>query len=130
MATRRQVITALENATEDTIRRIAVNITAELIRTTPVDTGWARANWVPSLGVPFTGNAEVRDPSETEVAGAAREQTAGTAAVLGYNLTVNQVFISNNVPYIVRLNDGSSAQAPAMFVQAAINTVITREAAR
>lgn len=128
MATRIEIIEALEGVTEDLVRRAATNITGELISNTPVDTGWARANWVPSLGTPFTGNSEPqsRRPRASQVAQAAARQSTGLSEVLAYTLAVDRVFISNNVPYIQLLNDGSSAQAPAMFVQDAIRTGLTR----
>lgn len=116
-----QVIAILEDFSEDLIRRLATQITFELQRTTPVDTGWARANWIPQIGVPFEGNATVTDPQPGDVASAAGQQAAGQAAILGYRIELGSVFISNNVPYIINLNNGSSRQAPPMFVERAID---------
>lgn len=124
MAETERVVDALTTFTEDLVRRLATNVTAELQRTTPVDTGWARANWIPQLGVPFTGNTEEIDPTPADVAGAAAQQAAGLAAVVGYRLELGAVFISNNVPYILTLNDGSSRQAPSMFVERAIEVAV------
>ncbi len=42
------------------------------------------------------------------------------AEILAGKYRGGRLFLSNNVPYISRLNDGSSGQAPAGFVQAAI----------
>ena len=54
--------------------------------------------------------------------GAARSaQGAGISRIAtGYSLRQGNVNITNNVPYIRRLNEGSSSQAPAAFVQSAI----------
>ena len=61
-----------------------------------------------------------------KVAGAATRQAVGRAQVLGYNdLDRGNAFITNNVPYIVRLNDGSSKQQPRGFVQRAIRKAVT-----
>lgn len=118
----RRVLGVFERAVEQTIARLSVNISAELIERTPVDTGWARANWVPSIGTPFEGNADELDEVARRAAApaqGARQQTS-TAALLTYQIERGPVFISNNVPYIVFLNEGTSDQAPAGFVQAAI----------
>ena len=116
----RRVIGALDQFTEGIVRRIGANVTAELIRSTPVDTGWARANWVPSIGVAFEGNQDVTAPEPTNVAIAAGQQQAGIASFTGYRIDLGTVIIANNVPYIQRLNDGSSQQAPPMFVEMSI----------
>ena len=116
-----QVIGALEDFTEDLIKKIALDVTANLIETTPIDTGWARSNWVPQIGAPFldpVGSPAAIDPSQQE---------QGQAAILGYEIEVGAVFITNNVPYIVRLNEGSSAQAPSGFVQLAIEKAVTED---
>ena len=40
-----------------------------------------------------------------------------------YEKKDNVAYITNNVPYINKLNDGHSSQAPAHFVEAAIDQV-------
>jgi hypothetical protein len=121
----RVVVTSLTGFVERIIKKLALDIVANLVSAptdggTPVDTGWARANWIPRIGEPFRGTAGTRAQAEAgNVSGA--EQGAGIASVAaGYRMTSGKVFISNNVPYIVRLNEGSSRQAPAGFVQAAV----------
>lgn len=104
----------LTRTTENVVRFIVLGVTRRLKSNpsrggTPVDTGHARANWVPSVGDPFS----------SEVDGDAASQ-AGVAQVLGYQLGDGAAWISNNVPYILRLNDGWSAQQPAGFVERAI----------
>ena len=116
------VIAELEAAIASAVVSLSVNITAELIERTPTDTGWARANWVPNIGRPFEGNADPLDEAARQAAVPSqrgRQQTS-TAAVLSYTIDRGPVFIANNVPYIVFLNEGSSTQAPAGFVQDAI----------
>lgn len=118
----RRVLSLLEQGIESAIASLGVNITAELIERTPVDLGWARANWVPSVGQPFLGNADDIDEAARRAAvpaQSARQQTA-TAALFAYQVERGPLFISNNVPYIVALNEGSSDQAPSGFVQESI----------
>ena len=47
----RRVISLLDRFTTELVIALSTNIVARLVETTPVDTGWARANWVPSIGV-------------------------------------------------------------------------------
>ena len=95
---------------------IVTKLHAELVTHTPVDTGWARANWVPSVGAPVP--AAAGSPGN---AGAGQAATAtGLAQVHAYRLNQGIVYTTNNVPYIIPLNDGHSAQEPAGFVQRAV----------
>lgn len=101
-------------------QKLNVNVVAELQSTTPVDTGWARINWVPSFGQPFSGTAGTRSLAEQGSLDP-NPQANGVAALASqYKLGFGDIFISNNVDYITKLNDGSSRKAPRYFVQAAI----------
>lgn len=114
MAGRAAIRAALERRVEQAVAALATGATAELIAATPVDTGWARANWVPSVGAPAAGTVG----SPEAPSGAA--QAAGLAEVVRYKLEDGSAFVANNVPYIRRLDAGHSAQAPAGFVRTAI----------
>lgn len=126
MSESRRIEGLLRRAVELVIRKISLDVTANLIETTPVDTGWARANWVPSVGTPFEGTAGSREEAEGGQINPG-PQVAGQAEILRYRLSDGSAFSSNNVPYILRLNDGSSAQAPAGFVEAAIDKALTQD---
>jgi len=76
---------------------------------TPVDTGYARANWVPTIGAPLEG-----------VVANDAERAGHAAAILSYDLSRGPVYVSNHVPYVQRLNSGHSQQAPAAFVERAV----------
>lgn len=122
----RVVIKALEGVAEQVIKKLALDVVANLSRApseggTPVKTGWARANWIANVG------AAINDPAgdPENVAQAEGEKQAGLGKVLGYRLSAGSVYISNNVPYILRLNEGHSKQAPKGFVQAAIQEAVT-----
>lgn len=79
---------------------------------TPVDTGHARSNWIPSIGAPAT------DVVTSEDAG---PHDAGVAAVLAFKLGQGALYESNNAPYITALDLGHSHQAPAGFVESAVD---------
>ncbi len=118
-------MTALEKFVDGLIKAIALEIVANLVRPpalggTPVDTGWARANWIPNIGAPLPLPTGSRESVTTA------PQEAGKIAVLSYSAKSKQpIYISNAVPYILRLNEGSSRQAPRAFVQAAIKGAVT-----
>ena len=107
------IVSEMKRTAAEVVKKLTLDVTANLIETTPVDTGHARANWVPKIGQPERG----------EQASAAA-QVAGQAAVATATAISQPVYVSNNVPYITRLNDGSSTQAPKGFVQRAIRRAI------
>lgn len=126
----RVVISSLEQFIDQLVRKLVLDIVANL-RTapdsgygTPVDTGWARANWIPRIG----GPAEVPSGSREAVSTGAQEVGVAKIAT-GYRTAQGPVFISNAVPYIVHLNEGSSRQAPRGFVQNAITKAVMKDLA-
>jgi len=90
---------------------LAMEIAANLIEACPVDTGNARANFVPSIESPHDGQ------------GGAAARAAGEAAVLGSRVT-DDVYVTNNVPYLKFLIGGSSSQAPAGWDLVAIDQAV------
>jgi len=104
--------------TNDTIDNVvadyAVGVSSAIIQRTPVGNpslwegkappgyvgGTARANWIPSIGQPQTSAIESTDDPSSKVT-AIKEQIAG-----------NVFYLTNNVPYIERLEYGWSTQAP------------------
>jgi hypothetical protein len=100
------------------VRQTAIAAVREVVLATPVDTGRARSNWLVTLGGP--SDDQVGD--ETWVSFPSPQQTIDQAnvEVAARQPNGQDVYITNNVPYISRLNEGSSAQAPAGFVQQAV----------
>ena len=88
---------------------------------TPVDTNWARANWIPRIGGPVEEPVGTRERAEAgDLPATAAAQTGIVQVATGYTLSLGPVFLSNAVPYITTLNFGSSSQSPSGFVQLAI----------
>ncbi len=90
--------------------KAAVAIGKKLVKTTPVDTALARSNWVASPNSPDHSVRSIRSESET-VADI-------TASVKGID-SETEIHIANGgqkVPYLEKLDAGSSSQAPAGFV--------------
>ncbi len=124
----RFIIKDLNEFVSKTMVALALQILANLVAPasrggTPVDTGWARANWVPNIGSPVTGPIGTRPKSKIKrfTKGLRNAvQTSNQAGLIRYQLEDGPIYITNAVPYILRLNMGSSKQAAAGFVQLAI----------
>jgi hypothetical protein len=96
------------------VRKVAMAIDQAVVMATPVDTGRARANWIAALN----GAAEGTTDDKSKSGGSAIAKAAGVIA--GYDRDKDaEIHITNNLPYIGRLNEGSSYQAPANFVSIA-----------
>jgi len=126
---------AIQKFVARVIRKLTTDTVANLQRApskggTPVDTGWARANWIASIGTPVTTTAGTRADAEAgKIDKSAAEQ--GLVNILAYTSPkIGNVYISNNVPYIELLNAGTSKQAPPMFVEMAIQKAITQDLLR
>ncbi|MDX9698649.1 MAG: hypothetical protein RBT55_03665 [Rhodocyclaceae bacterium] len=107
-----------------TVRRVAITADAAVVLGTPVDTGRARSNWIVALGAPASQVIEPYSPGEAGSTEGANTQAAlaqGESVITGYVSGQDmEIHITNNLPYIQRLNDGYSAQAPANFVEMAV----------
>ena len=118
------VIDQLKQFIEEVKEEIGVEVTRQLIDRTPVDTGWAQSNWIGTLDRPFQTTAGTRKEAE---AGRLDTRTAFEGIQSFRRNRIGQrIWITNNVPYIVLLNQGSSRQAPPMFVETAIANGIRR----
>jgi hypothetical protein len=127
------IVADLDLYTRSEVIDLTLNVDANLRESpplgTPRDTGWAAANWVPSVGDPKYLDADVRDPTAAQVTERAAVATQGQNEVLSWAPADGAIFITNNVPYIQPLNDGHSPQSPPGFVQNAIEVAIRQTAA-
>lgn len=102
-------------------KKLAFDIYADVIRKTPVDTGRARASWYIDVGRPI-----VAPPIPKSAKGIQKGtvgKTLGGALGLAISRAKNLskldknpyqiVYITNNQPYILRLEHGYSRQSPA-----------------
>ncbi|MDH5573098.1 MAG: hypothetical protein OEY89_15155 [Gammaproteobacteria bacterium] len=111
------VMAELEGFTSKEIIALSFDVSAELVIQTPKDTSWASNNWVPQMGSPY--RETVGAPTNPS-AGVSTRGSALSSIASSYNFKKGSIFVSNNVPYINRLNEGYSDQAPAGFVQLAV----------
>lgn len=100
---------------------VATTLVRELVQRTPVDTSRALSNWQAT-----TGTALGRiDPHVMGKGGSTQEASAAIAiaqatAAIRAAAPEQVLAIFNALPYIQRLNEGYSDQAPAGFVEAAV----------
>lgn len=121
----------IENVTNETIIDVTLRIHSTLVSNppngTPIDFGWASASWFIGVGQPPTSNGgQLPKSGAGAVVGREGEQSTTVAQfVTSYDYTQGQtVYVTNNVPYIGRLNRGWSAQAPAGFVEDATQEAV------
>lgn len=79
--------------------------------------GRARSNWFMSVGSPNRTVTEETNPSSSK-------QSKNSAISQAKKIDFPTIIISNNLPYIQRLNDGWSTQAPKKFIETEINRAV------
>lgn len=120
-----RILAALTKDVGDGIKVVVLEVHAELVEATPVDTGNARANWIAGLsGSVPTAPVGSGDAVDTAA------QAAGMAQVAAYKLEQGSLSIVNNVEYLESLDAGSSTQAPAGFVRMAVETGVAKALAK
>lgn len=98
------------------VRKICLDLVTGIVLKTPVDTGRARANWFTSVGSPRADTTVSTEPSGSS--------TISSALGPISKATGNVLWITNNLPYIYRLEfEGWSKQAPAGMVRITINDI-------
>lgn len=105
---------------------IVASVQYEVVRRTPVDVGTARSNFVTRLNSPFPFVYKAYSPFVSRYRGGPgghmgetgnlSQAVAQARGVMGRRKPDDPVYITNNLPYIARLNRGYSKMAPASFV--------------
>lgn len=118
---KRVAINVPKNA-DEIARKVALVADQTITMATPVDTGRARANWQVGIGSAPAGTVEYSGGGSSAAGYAIG---AAQNVVTTYKGQPGGIWLVNNLPYIQRLNEGWSAQAPAKFVEQAIDTAIS-----
>lgn len=115
-----------ESVTKENAKNISdltIAIDKKLFRDTPIDTKNARSNWVWDV----TDEEDTGIVSE-EIVASRRPSNRNPRQTVTPNRIMSdgkgKIIGANNTDYIVRLNDGSSRQAPSKFVEMAIEEAI------
>ncbi|MCK9569012.1 hypothetical protein M0R72_08730 [Candidatus Pacearchaeota archaeon] len=126
---------------EGLVQNIGLAIAGEEIIATPVKTGRAMGSWVASLGHPPTvvidGLASA-DRMANAAEASARAIRQATATIRRFRLGregivrsgEGDIWLVNSTPYILDLNNGSSRQAPAGFIDLALQRAMTNVGTR
>ncbi len=102
------------------LRATALEVHRQLVLLTPFDTGAARTNWqVSTSGF----GSEIIKKDDYDKSGSAAISSA--KAVLNGS-DAGEVFIFNNLPYVEALNNGSSAQRAAGFIESGIQVGVLK----
>lgn len=112
---RKHVAKKVESETARFLADAAVEVVMDVSRATPIRTGQAQSNWLTAIGHQFPyyiANEKANNAWYDSV-----QWAQDAVKTVKYS---DVIHITNNVPYIVKLNQGSSTQAPALFVQTAV----------
>ena len=115
-----EIMRELRKQTVPQVQKIGIDIHAGIVNMTPVDTGRARGNWAVTAGSVST---EPRvDPNGSATI------AAGTGAIVNgidaNNVDRATITLGNNLPYIERLENGWSDQAPTGMVANTLRRVL------
>lgn len=104
----------VEDNSTDIVRGTALVADQVVVQGTPVLSGRARSGWDVAIGVE-PSSVPSSDPSSPE-AGTSQALAKGKAVISQWKQGSGVIYISNGLPYIRRLEDGYSQQAPAGMV--------------
>jgi len=96
------------------VKKIALEVLSRLVLKTPVDTGRARGNWQVTVNSPATTWEDTKDKGGGATIG------KGTSVIMAED-DLPHFWITNNVPYITRLEEGHSDQAPTGMAENTVN---------
>ena len=123
-----RIMVEIENYADEVMQDAAFTLHGELVKDpranggigTPVDTSYASSKWWFAVGV-----LPARAEDDNDVSSAESKQSQSRVSVFTYNIGEGSLFVYNDTQYISRLNNGWSQQAPAMFVEAAVEKMVT-----
>lgn len=100
---------------ETVVRKVAFDLYKGITQKTPVDTGRAKGNWNIGLGT--------IDSSVNQSATSTPQGQVGFANLPREGAGKRPIYITNNLPYINKLENGSSKQAPTGMVALTMSSI-------
>jgi len=112
------IVSRVNRRIDTQIRKSTIELFGSVIKMTPVDTGRAKGNWQCTIGSAAMSEITRNDGSKKDsLSGSiAYEEVIKTVPPAG-----NVVWLANNVPYIRKLEYGSSNQAPGGMVRVSMD---------
>lgn len=118
----RAISTSVSSIGNETSKTVALAVITDLANVTPVDTSQAISNWRITLNQravlaipPYAHGKKGSSQAES-----IKATIDAAKLVLAAKKPGDTVWISNVLPYIGLLNDGSSTQAPSGFVERSV----------
>jgi hypothetical protein len=111
---------AILNEINRVIVQMVVRIDSGIVGGNPVDTGRSRSNWIITLNNPTNSLITGEDQGDSGSPIGAELALSQANNTLKSRKPGDTIYLQNNTSYIEKLNNGSSDQAPANFVQKAI----------
>ncbi len=106
-----RAVERVKGKTELVVRKVMLETFTKVIYKSPVDTGRFRANWTIGYGSPNRTTTEATDKTGGATVG---KIAAEVAAV---KLDGKSIYLTNSLPYSLRLENGYSQQAPQGVVK-------------
>lgn len=115
-------IKKIETSASNIASNVSMAVLEDLVFHTPVDTSNALSNWQLTIGAPANNEIE---PYYFGRKGSTQSMSQDAAIIAGIKALKSKkpgetIYISNNAPYIKDLDEGSSLQEPAGFVDRAL----------
>ncbi len=114
------VIEDIDSFVLEETTKLAKNVLEKVVKRTPYRTGQAKRNWIVSHNT--HSDEFIKVPEESPIPLVTAENIALTRGQfqIPQAKPYKLIYIQNNAPYIVRLNNGYSLQAPELYVDTAI----------
>jgi len=107
----KKIESKIDRTLDQGIRATILELSTAIIKDTPAKTGRARGNWQASIGRGATGEVSVVNKRAGEAKAISNVNQKASVAV------GDLYYLTNNVPYIERLEYGWSKQAPGGMVR-------------
>ena len=108
----KKIESKIDRTLDKGIRATLFEVSTAIIKGTPADTGRARGNWQASVGRGATGVVAAAGSVGSSEAKAIAEVDQTVSVAVG-----DLYYLTNNLPYIERLEYGWSQQAPGGMVR-------------
>lgn len=114
----KSVSRTLNDDVNELSKRVALLLVQRLVYETPVDTSQALSNWQVSVKYKARGTVPAHEVGKK---GSTRQQSAASTLMEAYGVIQSKKYgqalhVTNNLGYIVELNQGKSKQADALFI--------------
>ena len=113
-----RAIEKAKDKAETAVKKITLDLFKSVIKMSPVKTGRFRNNWNSAIGTADYSTTEEVDPSGSNAISRAE------AVIANYKLDGKSIFLTNNLPYAKRLEEGwSQKQAPQGMVRLSLLSI-------